>query len=291
MIVPFSAGGAADVPARLLAQRLSEALGQQVVVDNRPGAGSTIGAEIAAKAPPDGYTLYCVTNTHFVSASLYRKLAYDALADFAPITEFGQAPNVLVVHPSFPAKSVSELIMAAKAQPGRIDFASSGNGSSQHLFGALFTSLAGIQLTHVPYKGSAQAATDLIAGQVKVGFPGIAIALPHVRTGKLRALGVTSARRSVEMPDVPSIAEAGLKGYDATLWVGLAVPRATPKPIIGKLHATVVQVVQRPEVKAALLATGTEVSYQDSPEQFGAFMRGELVKWAKAVRDSGASVQ
>jgi tripartite-type tricarboxylate transporter receptor subunit TctC len=290
MVVPFSAGGAADVPARILAQKLSEVLGQQVVTDNRPGAGSTIGADLVAHAQPDGYTLLCMTNTHFVSASLYKKLPYDALADFAPVSEFGNAPNVLVVHPSLEAKSVKELIALARSMPGKIDFASSGNGSSQHLFGALFTSMAGIQLMHIPYKGSAQAATDLLAGQVKVGFPGIAIALPHVKSGKLRALGVTSARRSSEMPEVPTIAEAGLPGYDATLWLGIAAPRGTPRAIIAKLHGAIIKVLKMPEVKKSLAASGTEVSHSDTPEQFGAYMKEELHKWARVVKETGLQV-
>ncbi len=291
VIVPFSPGGAADVPARILAQELSKTLGQQVVIDNRPGAGSTIGADIAAKSPPDGYTLLFITNTHFVSAALYKKLPYDPINDFVPITEIGNAPNVLVVHPSLPAKSVKDLIALAKAQPGKIDFASSGNGSSQHLFGELFMSLAGIKMTHIPYKGSAPAATDLIAGQVQVGFPGIAIVLPHVKTGRLRALGVTSGKRSVAMPEVPTIAEAGVKGYDATLWLGLAAPKATPREIIMKLHGELVRTLRQPEVQKSFLASGTEVSYQDTPEKFGAYLKGEATKWAKVVKDSGAQVQ
>ncbi|HTP95607.1 MAG TPA: tripartite tricarboxylate transporter substrate binding protein, partial [Burkholderiales bacterium] len=248
MVVPFSPGGAADVPARILAQKLSDVLGQQFVVDNRPGAGSTIGADVVAKATPDGYTLLCITNTHFVSASLYRKLPYHPLKDFAPISESGHAPNVLVVNPSLPAKSVAELIALAKASPGKIDYASSGNGSSQHLFGALFMSMAHIEMTHVPYKGSGPATTDLIAGQVKVSFPGIAIVLPHVKSGRLRALGVTSAKRATALPDVPSIAEAGLKGYDATLWLGVAAPQGTPRPVIGKLHEAIVKALKAPDL-------------------------------------------
>src|SRR3972149_5606563 len=212
MIVPFSPGGAADVPGRMLMQKLTEALGQQVVVDNRPGAGGTLGAGLAAKAAGDGYTLLMISNTHVISASLYKKLPYDSLNDFAPVLQFGDAPNVLVVHPALPVKSVRELVALAKAKPGSIDFASSGNGRSRHLFAALFTSLAGVKMTHIPYKGSAQATTDLLAGQVTVSFPGIAGMIQHIRNGRLRALAVTSAKRSPQMPDVPSIAEAGVKG-------------------------------------------------------------------------------
>lgn len=291
IIVPFAAGGAADVPGRVLAARLSEALRQQFLIDNRPGAGGTIGADLAAKAPPDGYTLLLISSTHLVSATLHAKrIQYDPINDFAQITEFGSAPNVLAVHPSLPAKSVKQLISLAKAQPGKIDFASSGNGGSQHLFGALFISMAGIKLTHVPYKGSATAAADLVAGQVPVGFPGIAVALPHVKTGRLRALGVTGAKRSVAMPDAPTIAEAGVPGYEATLWLGLAAPRNTPRDIVVKLHGEAVKALKLPELQKSFLASGTEVSYQDSPEQFTAYVKSEAVKWAKVVQLSGAQV-
>ncbi|HWP87809.1 MAG TPA: tripartite tricarboxylate transporter substrate binding protein, partial [Burkholderiales bacterium] len=235
MIVPFSPGGATDVPARILAQRLSEAFGHQIVIDNRPGAGGVLGADAVAKAPPDGYTLLLTATTHVISASLYQKLPYDAIRDFAPVMLIGSGPNVLTVHPSLPAKNVRELIALAKARPGKIDYASSGNGSSQHLFGALFMSLADIRMMHIPYKGSAPATTDLIAGQVSVGFPGIALVLPHTKAGRLRALAVTSAERSKAMPDVPSIAEAGVPGYAATLWLGLLAPKGTPPQIVQKL--------------------------------------------------------
>lgn len=291
LIVPFAPGGAADVPGRVLASKLSEALRQQVVIDNRPGAGGTIGADLAAKAAPDGYTLLLISSTHLVSATLHSKrIQYDAINDFAQITEFGSAPNVLAVHPSLPAKSVKQLISLARAQPGKIDFASSGNGGSQHLFGALFISMAGIKLTHVPYKGSATAAADLVAGQVPVGFPGIAVALPHVKSGRLRALGVTGAKRSVAMPDVPTIAEAGVPGYEATLWLGLAAPRNTPRDIIIKLHGESVKALKLPELQKTFLASGTEVSYQETPEQFTAYVKSEAVKWAKVVQLSGAQV-
>ena len=244
MIVPFSPGGAADVPGRMLMQKLTEALGQQVVVDNRPGAGGTIGADLAAKAAGDGYTLLMISNTHVISASLYKKLPYDSINDFAPVLQFGDAPNVLVVHPALPVKSVKELVALAKAKPGSIDFASSGNGSSQHLFAALFTSLAGVKMTHIPYKGSAQATTDLLAGQVTVSFPGIAGMIQHIRNGRLRALAVTSAKRSPQMPDVPSIAEAGVKGYEASLWLGIVAPAALPKDINARLNGEVGKILK-----------------------------------------------
>ena len=262
MIVPFSPGGAADVPGRMLMQKLTEALGQQVVVDNRPGAGGTIGADLAAKAAGDGYTLLMISNTHVISASLYKKLPYDSLNDFAPVLQFGDAPNVLVVHPSLPVKSVRELVALAKAKPGSIDFASSGNGSSQHLFAALFTSLAGVKMTHIPYKGSAQATTDLLAGQVTVSFPGIAGMIQHIRNGRLRALAVTSVKRSPQMPDVPSIAEAGVKGYEASLWLGILAPAALPKDINARLNAEVGKILKQPELQASFRTIGTEIVYR-----------------------------
>jgi tripartite-type tricarboxylate transporter receptor subunit TctC len=225
LVVPFSPGGATDVPARILGQKLTSALGQQVLVDNRPGAGGTIGADIVAKSPADGHTLLLTATTHVISAGLYRKLSYDAINDFAPITKIASAPNVLVIHPSVPAKSVRELVALTASRSGSIDFASSGNGSSQHLFGALFMSMAKIKMNHIPYKGSAQATTDLVSGQVSVGFPGIAIALPQKKAGRMRSLAVTSGVRSSAMPEIPTISEAGVKGYEATLWLGLLAPK------------------------------------------------------------------
>lgn len=289
MIVPFSPGGAADVPGRMLMQKLTEALGQQVVVDNRPGAGGTIGADLAAKAAADGYTLLMISNTHVISASLYKKLPYDSLKDFAPVLQFGDAPNVLVVHPALPVKSVGELVALAKAKPGSIDFASSGNGSSQHLFAALFTSLADVKMTHIPYKGSAQATTDLLAGQVKVSFPGIAGMIQHIRNGRLRALAVTSAKRSPQMPDVPSIAEAGVKGYEASLWLGILAPAALPKDINARLNAEVGKILKQPELQTSFRNIGTEIVYR-APDDFGKFVKSELGKWARVVKETGMQV-
>ena len=289
MIVPFSPGGATDVPARILAQRLSEAFGHQIVIDNRPGAGGVLGADAVAKAPPDGYTLLLTATTHVISASLYKKLPYDAIRDFAPVMLIGSGPNVLTVHPSLPAKNVRELIALAKTRPGKIDYASSGNGSAQHLFGALFMSLADVRMMHIPYKGSAPATTDLIAGQVSVGFPGIALVLPHTKAGRLRALAVTSAERSKAMPDVPSIAEAGVPGYAATLWLGLLAPKGTPPEIVQKLYDEIAKLLRQPEVESAYLATGTDVTISN-PEQFGRFVQAEYDKWAKVIRTIGAQV-
>ncbi len=290
LVVPFSPGGAADVPGRILTQKMSEALGQQVVVDNRPGAGSTIGAEQVAKAPPDGYTLLVISNTHFVSAALYKKLAYDSLADYAPVTQVTSAPNIVVVHPSLPAKTIRELIALARAKPGKIDYASSGNGSTQHLTGALFTKMAGIEMTHIPYRGSGPVTADLLGGQVMVAFPGIAGMLPHIKAGKLRALAVTSAKRSPELPQVPTVAEAGVKGYDVTAWFGVAGPKGMPRDIVLRLHAELLRILKNPEVQKLLLSAGQEVAWQDTPDLFGEMLKIEAAKWARMVRESGAQV-
>ena len=290
VVIPFSPGGAADVPGRVLTQRMSEALGQQVVVDNRPGAGSAIGAELVAKAAPDGYTLLMISNTHFVTAALHKKLAYDALNDYSPVTQVTSAPNVIVVHPSLPVKTVKELIALAKSQPGKIDYASSGNGSTQHLTGALFCKMAGIDMTHIPYRGSGPVTADLLGGQVMVAFPGIAGMLPHIKSGKLRALAVTGAKRSPELSHVPTVAEAGVKGYEMTAWFGMAGPKGMSRDIVMKLHGALSGILKNPDFQKAMRATGQDVAWQETPERFGEFMKAEAAKWAKTVQMSGATV-
>ena len=290
LIVPFSAGGAADVPGRILTPKFSESLGQQVVVENRPGAGSTIGADQVAKAAPDGYTLLMTSNTHFVSAALYKKLPYDSLGDFAPVTQVTSATNIVLVHPSLPVKTVKELIALAKARPGQIDYASSGNGSTQHLTGALFTKMAGIEMTHIPYSGSGPATVDLLSGRVTVGFPGIAGMLPQIKAGRLRALAVTSAKRSPELPGLPTVAEAGIKGYDVTAWFGVVGPKGLPRDIQLKLHTELLRILKNPEVQKQLLNAGQEVAWQETPELFGEMLRVEAGKWERMVRESGATV-
>ncbi|HEU0290710.1 MAG TPA: tripartite tricarboxylate transporter substrate binding protein [Burkholderiales bacterium] len=291
LVIPFSAGGAADVPARILTQRLSDGLGQQVIIENRPGAGSTIGAEAAAKASPDGYTLFWISNTHFVSAALHKKLNYDALNDYTPVTQVTSAPNILVVHPSLPAKNVKELVALAKAKPGQIDYASSGNGSTQHLTGALFCSMAGIRMTHIPYRGSGPVTADLLGGQVQVAFPGIAGMLPHIKSGRLRALGVTGRKRSAELPEVPTVAEAGVKGYEMVAWFGISGPKALPRDIQMKLHGELLRILGTPEMQKSLTSVGQEPAWQETPERFFDFLKVESAKWAKVVRDSGAQLE
>lgn len=289
IVVPFSPGGVADVPARMLAAKLSESVGKQFVVDNRPGAGSTIGADIVAKAAPDGYTLLLLSNTHFVSASLYKKLPYDPVKDFTPILQFSTSTSVLVVHPSLGAKSVQDLIALAKAKPGQVPYASSGNGSSQHLFMALFCNLANIDMKHVPYKGSGQARSDLIGGQVPAGIPGLSSVIQEIRSGRLLALGVTGPRRSPQLPDVPTIAEAGVKGYAAEQWFGLGGPAKLPKDVVEKLNVEVAKVLKDPELKKQFDNVGAEMDFQ-GPEAVGKLMEAELPKWGAVVKATGLQV-
>lgn len=286
LIVPFSAGGATDVPARIMAQKLAEQLGQQIVVDNRPGAGGLLGTALAAQALADGYTLLMTSTPFVLSPHMYEKLTYDPLKDFVPITQFGSAPNVLVVHPALPAKSIKELIALAQAQPGKIDWASSGTGGGQHLFGELFMALAKVNMTHIPHKGSAPAMASLIGGQVRIGFPGIAVALPHHKAGRLRALGVTTAERSPQMPDVPSIAEAGVAGYEATFWLGLSAPTGTSKDIIARLHKETTALLKSPDVKEGFARAGTDPAPSD-PQRFRKFILSEYEKWGKLIREQG----
>jgi len=287
-VVPFSAGGAADIPGRIVSQKLAEAVGQQIIIDNRAGAGSTIGAEQVAKSPPDGYTFLVISMTHFVSAALYKKLRYDPLRDFAPVTQMTSAPNVLLAHPSLGVKSVSELLALARSMPGKLNYATSGNGSFPHLNFALFLSMTGVKMTHIPYRGSGPAMADLLGGQVPLAFPGIGGVIPFVKAGKLRALAVSTAKRSNELPDVPTLAEAGVKGYEASAWFGIAGPKGTPRDIILKMNLEIVRVLESVEIEQSLRAAGNEPTWQDTPEKFGEVLKRESVKWADAVRLSGA---
>jgi len=289
IIVPLGAGGFADVPARILAPRLAAQTGGTFFVENRPGAGSTIGADLVAKSEPDGTSLLFTGTPHVISAHLYKKLPYDALKDFAPVARIASGPYALVVYPDLPARSVKELIALAKSQPGKIDYASSGNGSAQHLVGALFASMAGIELNHVPYRGSGQALQDVLAGRVKVHFAGIPNVLNHVRNGRLRALGVTGAKRWRDLPDVPTIAEAGVPGYEASLWLGMLAPAGTPPDITGRLATEIGKALQDPDLLQKLYTAGIAPAYM-GPEEFGPFLRAEYEKWGKVVRDTGATV-
>ena len=289
MVVPLSPGGFADVPGRILAARLSSLLGYNVFVENRPGAGGTIGADFVAKSAPDGYTLLFTGTPHVISAWVYKKLPYDPLKDFEPVALVASGPYVLVVNPQLPVHSVRELIAAAKAQPGKIDYASSGNGSAQHLVSALFASMAGVELNHVPYKGSGPAMQDLLGGQVKVSFAGIPNVLPHVKAGRLRALAVSTPQRSPDLPDVPTVAEAGVPGYQATLWLNLAAPAGTPGEIVQRLYAETAKALQDVELQQSFRAAGVEASPM-SPQELASFMRGEYEKWGKVVLDTGATV-
>ena len=289
VVVPFSPGGAVDGPMRAIAQELGKRLKQQVIIDNKPGAGATIGSEAVAKAAPDGYTLLLASQTNAISASLYPKLSFNPVDDFIGISLLGREPGVLVVHPSLPVKSVAELIAYAKQRPGQLNYASSGNGSGQHLFMAMFASMAGIQLVHVPYRGSGQATTDLLAGTVPMAMPGTAGMVSHIKAGKLRPLAVSGSTRSTQLPDVPTLAESGLAGYAAYVWMGLLAPKGTPAPIIERLQRELKAALATPEVQSFMREAGIEV-VGSSATEMEAFFRDERDRWARVVRDTGARV-
>jgi tripartite-type tricarboxylate transporter receptor subunit TctC len=286
IIVPFLAGGTTDIVGRLVAQELTKA-GINAVVENRPGAGGNIGAEQAAKSQADGYTLF--VGTVGINSSLYAKLPYDPIKDFAPITLVASVPNVLIVPPSMPANSVKELIALIKAKPGKYNYASSGNGTSIHLSAELFKSMTGAYITHIPYRGSAAAITDVMSGQVDMMFDNLPTALPHIKNGKLKALGLTSAKQNAAVPGVPTIAEAALPGYEASSWFGMFAPAGTPKEIVTKLHQVLAKALASPEVRERLLSQGAE-PVGNTPEQFSEYVKIEIAKWAKVVKASGAKV-
>ncbi len=289
IIVPFPASSATDIVARTFGQKLSEKWGQPVVIDNRPGAGGNLGTDLAAKAPADGYTLLMGTVANAISASLYTKLNYDFVKDFTPVTLVAITPLVLVANPEVPASNIKELIAYAKAKPGQLNFGSGGVGTSNHLAGEMFKSMTGTKMTHVPYKGTPAAYTDLLAGQVSLMFDNIVAAMPNIKAGKLKPIAVTSAKRAAALPNVPTIGEAGLPGFEAVSWLGVMVPAGTPKEIIAKLHDEIVAILRMPEVKERLAASGAEL-VGNTPEQFAAWIRNETAKWSKAVKDSGARV-
>jgi tripartite-type tricarboxylate transporter receptor subunit TctC len=286
LIVPFPPGGSTDILARALGQKLSEGLSQPVVIDNRPGAGGSIGAEAAAKAAPDGYTLFLGgVGSHAINPNLHDKLPYDPIKDFAPVGLLAHAALILVVHPAVPARDIAEFTAYARANPGRLNFASNGNGSSSQLAAVMFDSMAGVDMVHVPYKGLSPALSDLLSGQVQVMFSSVVAILPHVRAGKLRALAVTGARRLAAMPELPTIAESGLAGYEASSWYGILAPAGTPRDIVLKLNAELGKALEQPEVKNSLLAEGAE-PVGGSPEAFAAHIRSEKERLGNLIREA-----
>ena len=291
MIVGFPPGGGTDVVARVISQKLSEWYGQTVVVENRAGATGTIGADVLAKSPPDGYTLMMGhANSHAIAPNLMAKLPYDPIKDFAPVSYVGYVPNVLSLHPSVQAKSMKELVALLKASPGKYTYASSGNGSSQHLSGEMFKLLTGTSILHVPYKGSGDAIKDLIAGTVSMNFDTMPPVLEHIKAGKLRGLGISTPKRLAQLPDVPTFAEEGLTGFEILNWYGVMAPAATPKDIINKLATDINKAMREPDVKARLEQVGTQLK-ELTPDEFGAFMRAELAKYAKLVKDANIRLE
>ncbi|KAF1070690.1 tripartite tricarboxylate transporter substrate binding protein [Variovorax sp.] len=289
IVVPFPPGGATDAAARLVAVKMSEHWGQPVVVDNRAGAGGNVGSDLVAKAPADGYTLVMgVTGSHAINTSLYSKMPYDPVVDFVAISQVAVVPNVLVVHPSVPAKNLAELVALAKKEPGKLNYASLGNGTAAHLGMEMLKAEAGVDITHVPYKGSAPAVSDLLAGQVQMMVDGLPSALPHVKAGKLRAIALTSLRRSPSLPDLPTIAES-YPGFYADAWSGLFAPKGTPQPVVDKLSAEVQRILKLPEVREKLAALGAE-PVGSTQAEFAAHVKKEIDKWAKVVKTSGAKV-
>jgi tripartite-type tricarboxylate transporter receptor subunit TctC len=287
LIVPFAPGGPGDIQARLIGAKLTEAWGQQVVVENRGGANGIIAFELGAKAEPDGHTLNLMSAGFTINATLYPKLPYDSLRDFAPVTQLSSGPLIVVVHPSLPARSVKELVALARARPGQIVYASAGTGAPSHLAVELFQAMTKVSLVHIPYKGIAPGMTDLLAGHVQVSFPTILAALAHAKSGRLRALAVTGAKRSTAAPDLPTVAETGVTGYEASNWFGIVVPARTPNTVIAKLNQEIARILTLPDVRERLLPQGQE-PVSKTPEDFAAYIRSEMAKWAKVVKASGA---
>ena len=290
LIVPFGPGGFTDVVARILGQKLGPAMNTSFVIENKPGAGSTIGMDLVAKSAPDGYTLGMISSTHMISPWIYKSVPYDPIKSFTPIGKLVDSAYVLVVNPKVPASNVRELVALAKSRPEIIHFASSGNGSTQHLMGGLFVSLSGAPIKHVPYRGSNLATTDLIAGVVESSFAGVTNVLPHLPTGKLRALAVTTAKRAPQLPEVPTLQEAGIAGYDASNWLALLAPAGTPREIVQRLNSEIVKLMALPDVQKALFDAGVQVSLS-SPETLTKLMQEESAKWGKVVKDAGIRLE
>jgi len=284
VIVPGAPGSPGDLIARALGERLGSVLGQSIVIDNRPGANFAIGTEAAARAAPDGYTLLLTASPHTINPSLYPNLTFDPIKDFAPITLVAVTPLVLVVHPSVPANSVSELLTWLRARPGKVNYGSAGSGSTLHLAGEMFKQVSGVDMVHVPYKGVTGAVTDLLGGHVSLMFPGGPIALPHVKTGKLRALATTGARRTVGAPDLPTVAESGLPGFEISAWYGMLAPAGTPPAIINRVHGEIVRALNSAEFKARWATIGADIVYQETPARFGTFLAEDVAKWSKLIK-------
>jgi len=290
LIVPYPPGGGTDTLARVVSQKLSETLGQQVIMDNRPGAGANIGMELAARSAPDGYTLVLATISNAISASLYSKLNYDLVRDFSPVTLLATTPHLLAVHPSLPVWSVKDLIALAKARPGQLVYSSAGSGTPTHLAGELFDHMAGVKMTHVPYKGGGPSVIALVGGEVTASFATMPSVLSHVKSGKLRGVAVTTAQRSASAPDLATVAESGLPGFEMGSWYGLMAPAATPAAIVGQLNAEAIKVLRLPDVKQRLDSAGFE-ALTGAPEEYAAYTRAEIDNWAKIVKASGARAE
>ena len=289
IVTPYGQGGNADILTRVIGEFIAKGLGQPVLVDNRPGGSSTIGSKIVAKAPADGHTLMLISSSHSVNPSLFSDLPYDTLRDFAAVSMVGATPILLVANPRVSANSIKELVALAKAKPGSLNFSTSGNGSPAHLAGELLNLLAGIKLTHVPYKTTAQAFNDVIGGTVELAFPSTSSVLPQIKSGKLKALGITSPKRSPLTPDIPAMAES-VPGYQATIWTGVLAPGATPKPIITRLNTEIVKALNTPEIRTKLVSMGVEIE-PSTPEEFAAFIEAEIKKWARVIKESGIKVE
>lgn len=289
LVVPYPPGGPTDIVARVVAQKLQEQMGQPFVIDNKPGAGANTGAEAVARSAPDGYTLLVATTAHAINPSLFSKLTYQLLKDLTPVSQLTSGPLVIVANPALPAQNIQELIALAKGKSGGLNFGSSGNGQSTHLSAELFSAMAGVKMSHVPYKGSAPALTDVMAGQTDLMFDTMLSALPHVKAGKLKALAVTSSQRSPVAPNIPTVAESGLPGYEAIAWNGILAPAGTPKEVIARLNTELRKVLENPDVRQRFEAQGFAASW-NSPTDFGNFLQAEVGKWAKVVQVSGAKV-
>lgn len=289
IIVPFGAGGPADIYARFLGQRLQEAVGQSFVIDDRPGAGSIIGTDLVAKSAPDGYTLLMMSNTHTVNETLVAKKPFTLMKDFVPVAPVNYSDLLLVVHPSLPVKSVKELVQLAKSKPRGLNYASSGTGTPYHMAGELFKALAGVDIVHIPHKGSGEARTSVMSGQVEMMLDAITTMAQMAKAGRVRALGTSGVKRSTVMPEVPTIAEAGVKGYESTIWIGLMAPRGTPKPVIDRLNAEVGKVLARPDVKKAWNEQGAEPMAM-TPGEFEKYLNDDIAKWAKVIRGAGIKI-